>query len=319
MATCGTIRDMNLSRMREYMLCNRQVRVADAARETEMSIPTAAKLIGDLVECGEMKEVGCCASTGGRCAMVYEINPDYLSYLLLRAEYSHYRYQVRDYAGECLEDGEFEAETCALEHLDSLIAQIRTRRPNLRGACMGISALVSDNRVQRSMQRSPLVGLDMPGHIRQITELPFIMENDVNTAALACWKQSGLQRGCIVCLYKQGVGLVIDGRVWHGRNGLPGEIDMFRPLKNANRWSMDHDPSYYNAFTAGVYAVTLDPDKIVIYTPEGEAPCDPLAIRKLLEMQLAPDFVPEIHVSNAWNEDYWQGLDMQMRARLGIA
>ena len=45
MATCGAVRDMNLSRMREYMQLHRRVRVADAARETGMSIPTAAKLI----------------------------------------------------------------------------------------------------------------------------------------------------------------------------------------------------------------------------------------------------------------------------------
>jgi len=319
MATCGTIRDMNLSRMREYMLVNRKVRIADAARDTGMSIPTAAKLIGDLVESGEMKEVGCCASTGGRCAMVYEINPSFLSYLLIRSEHDYYQYQVRDYAGECLESGSFETKAGALEHIDSLVSDIRIRHPNLRGACMGISALVSNNRVQRSIQRSPLVGLDIPEHFAQISDLPFIMENDVNTAALACWKQSGLQHGCIVCLYKQGVGLVIDGRIWHGRSGLPGEIDMFRPLKNTNRWSMENDPSYYNAFTAGVYAVTLDPDKIILYTPEGETPCDPLAIRKLLERQLAPEYVPDIQVSGSWSNDYWQGLDMQMRNHLGIA
>jgi len=319
MATCETLRNMNLSRMREYMLLNRKVRVADAARDTGMSIPTAAKLIADLVECGEMKEVGCCASTGGRCAMVYEINPDYLSYLLLRCEFDQYRYQLCDYAGELLESGSFEAGENALEQLDHLISEIRLRYPNLRGVCMGISAFVSDNCVQRSLQKSPLLGLDMREHIENMLGVPFFMENDVNTVALACWKQSGLQKGCIVCLYRSGVGLVIDGRIWRGRNGLPGEISMFRPLKNANRWSQESDPSFYNAFTAGVYAVTLDPDRIVIYTPEGEAPCDPLAVHKLLEKQLASEYVPEIRVSDSWNADYWLGLDMQMRAHLGIS
>lgn len=318
MATCGTVRDMNLSRMREYMLVYRRVRVADAARDTGMSIPTASKLIADLVESGEMKEVGCCASTGGRCAMVYEINPDYLSYLLLRVEAGHYSFQVRDYTGECLESGSFDAGENAPEQIGSLAAQIRERYPNLRGACMGVSAFVSGSCAQPSGLPSAPTGPDFCGRFEQIAGVPFIMENDVNTVALARWKQCELQSGCIVCLHKQGVGLVIDGKIWRGKNGLPGEINMFRPLKNANLWSAQSDPSFYYAFTAGVYAVTLDPDLIVIYTPEGEAACDQLAVQRLLEMQIAPEYVPAIISSADWNEDYWQGLDMQMRAHLGI-
>ena len=143
MATCEAVRDMNLSRMRAYMLLHRRVRVADAARETGMSNPTAAKLIGDLVESGEMKEVGCCASTGGRCAMVYEIDPGFLSYLLLRGDSGHYSYQVRDYAGDCLESGHFEANAGAPEQIESLATQLKALYPNLRGICMGVNSFAS--------------------------------------------------------------------------------------------------------------------------------------------------------------------------------
>jgi len=319
MATCGTIRDMNLCRMREYMLCNRKIRIADAARETGMSNPTAAKLIGDLVESGEMKEVGCCASTGGRCAMVYEVNPCYLSYLLMQMDGETLRYQVRDYLGDVLASGQFAAEDDFAGQMGTFLTEIKESHPNLRGACMGANAFVSDDCVQRYIKKSPLTHFDMHSLVDKTLGVTFFMENDMNAIALSCWQQLGLQSGCIVCLYKQGVGLVIDGKVWRGKRGLPGEMTLFRPLTAANRWSPQIDPSFYYAFTAGVYAVTLDPDLIIVYTPENEIPCDPLAIKKLLEMQLAPEYVPETRAASTRCHDYWQGLDIEMRASMGIA
>ena len=318
MATCGAVRDMNLSRMREYMQLHRRVRVADAARETGMSIPTAAKLISDLVESGEMKEVGCCASTGGRCAMVYEIDPGYLSYLLLRADSGHYSYQVRDYAGDCLESGHFSADVSTPGQIESLAKQLKQNYPNLRGICMGVKTFVS----QEEAQSAPLPEAALRSFVEKHFGVPFIMENDVNAVALACWKQYGLDRGCIICLHRKNVGLVIDGKIWRGKNGSNeknGQYRTLRPLKNIQNLPVSDDPTHYNAFAVGVYAVTLDPDLVVIYTPDDEPPCDPLAIRTLLEKRFTPEYVPDIVASKKWNDDYWQGLDMEMRAQLGIS
>lgn len=308
MATCGTVRDINLSRMREYMLANRKVRIADAARETGMSIPTAAKLIGDLVENGEMKEVGCCASTGGRCAMVYEIDPGYLSYLLLRAEDGAVRYQMRDYAGECLEDGSFAA--VSLQELDAQIDRFKQKYPNLRSAYIGMStASAKDSSCASDLSAE---------HVPADADLPLYAEIDVNIVARARWQRSGLKEGCIVCICKTGVGLVIDGKILRGKKGIPGEMSLFQPLKNADSWSDNADPAFYQAFTAGVYAVALDPDVISIYAPEGDAPCDPQAVTRLLEKQLAPEYMPAIEAADCWSEDYWNGLDMAMRCKMGI-
>ena len=58
----------------------------DLARLTHLSFPTVSRIVDEMVECGEAQEIGTAASTGGRCAMQYRLNPQYRLFLCLRLE-----------------------------------------------------------------------------------------------------------------------------------------------------------------------------------------------------------------------------------------
>jgi predicted NBD/HSP70 family sugar kinase len=71
-------------------------------------------------------------------------------------------------------------------------------------------------------------GLDIQQHFSRNTQLPLVIDNDANLAALAEWTW-GEGRGCddflhITCAEGIGGGIVIDGRIYRGGNGLAGEI-----------------------------------------------------------------------------------------------
>lgn len=323
MATCGTVRDMNLSRMREYMLEHRKVRIADAARETGMSIPTAAKLIGDLVENGEMITVGCCASTGGRCASLFEINHSYLSYLLLRVDGDKIRYQLKDYAGDCLESGCVDIGANAVCALDDLVLEAKARHENLKGIFLGAEAHVTKGCIGMECSTPGLAGLNVREHFETLTGLCVNAENETNLVAHGCWRRLEMAQGCIVCLHMTSqrqfsAGLVINGRSWEGRKGLSGEVHLMQALRIAQEKYQEMDVPSYFAFMAGMYAVTLDPDRIIVYQPPNIAAIDCDELRELCRKGLMDEYIPQIDVSDEWDRDYWTGLCMQMRKMLGI-
>jgi len=73
-----------------------------------------------------------------------------------------------------------------------------------------------------------LNGAPLRGLIQDDIGLPCTLENDANAAALAeCWIGAGKDASSLVLLTLGtgiGGGIVLDGQVWHGCNGVAGEI-----------------------------------------------------------------------------------------------
>ena len=103
----------------------------DLARLTHLSFPTVSRIVDEMVERGEAQEIGTAASTGGRCAMQYRLNPQYRLFLCLRLEQDTLHWFVCDLDGTSLEQ---EQQTCSgdvREFLDTLLMRVRARYPRL--------------------------------------------------------------------------------------------------------------------------------------------------------------------------------------------
>ncbi|WP_455779778.1 DHH family phosphoesterase, partial [Gordonibacter pamelaeae] len=81
----------------------------ELARRTGLSFPTVSRIVDDLVEAGEAKETGTAASTGGRCAKQYALDPAYRLFLCLRLEGRRLSWFVCDLNGTRLEQEEAES------------------------------------------------------------------------------------------------------------------------------------------------------------------------------------------------------------------
>ena len=86
MADAGRLKQVNMTLIREAMRGGGEHSKNELARRTGLSFPTVSRIVDDLVEAGEAKETGTAASTGGRCAKQYALDPAYRLFLCLRLE-----------------------------------------------------------------------------------------------------------------------------------------------------------------------------------------------------------------------------------------
>lgn len=321
MATTGAVRNMNRNRIRQYARQYAEVRIAEAARETGLSIPTVSRMVADLVETGELFEAGACASTGGRRACTYRVNPMYLTYLLVRVEANNLTWQLRDFSGGRVESGEELVQTSMVAELDRLLSDIQSRYPMLRATYLGVAAMISGGVIARMNRKHEMQGLNVSEHFAQIVPTPVFVENDMNLVASGRWSRLGLSKGSIVCLYVNelgtGAGLVIDGRVWRGKHGLPGEMSFIPAMR---RPSASDDPDYveYLSSIVCMYAAVVDPDRIVFYA---NRVCDMSRTDRILErckQRMPEEFIPVLEFSEDWDSDYLLGMDNETRSKLGI-
>lgn len=83
MADAGKLKRENTALLRQAMQ-HGSAGKNDLARLTHLSFPTVSRIVDEMVERGEAQEIGTAASTGGRCAMQYRLNPQYRLVLCLR-------------------------------------------------------------------------------------------------------------------------------------------------------------------------------------------------------------------------------------------
>ena len=122
----------------------------DLARLTHLSFPTVSRIVDEMVECGEAQEIGTAASTGGRCAMQYRLNPQYRLFLCLRLEQDTLHWFVWDLDGTPLEQ---EQQTCSgdvRELLDTLLMRVRARYPRLAAVVLGFAGTMHNGIVTES-------------------------------------------------------------------------------------------------------------------------------------------------------------------------
>lgn len=74
MADTGKLKRENTALLRQAMQ-HGSAGKNDLARLTHLSFPTVSRIVDEMVERGEAQEIGTAASTGGRCAMQYRLNP----------------------------------------------------------------------------------------------------------------------------------------------------------------------------------------------------------------------------------------------------
>ncbi len=111
----------------------------ELARQTGLSFPTVGRIIDDMVERGEAREAGVAASTGGRCAMRYELDMHYRLFCV--CGWSRIRCTGSCAASTACRSSR-EIETCpgdVRELLDTLLMRVRARYPQLASVAFGFA------------------------------------------------------------------------------------------------------------------------------------------------------------------------------------
>lgn len=123
-----------------------------------------------------------------------------------------------------------EPEADLVEQLTATINQVKQQIGDVQAVGVAIPGLVKreNGLIALSMQFPSLVGVNLVEVLRQKTELPAILENDANAAAIA---ECELGAGCdcqslFYATIGAGVGgaMILNGEIWRGASGFAGEF-----------------------------------------------------------------------------------------------
>ena len=163
MASTVTVRGMNQEIIRNCLKGREQVSKTDLAALTGLSFPTVSRTIDHLVNTGEVETVGAGSSSGGRCAMLYRLNPLHAVYLLLTIERGRLRWKLKDLGGNVLAQASRQGEGRLWEAIGETAQSIKGLYPQLRAVVIGAAGMVSKGRLMLSEGDQELEGRDLEG------------------------------------------------------------------------------------------------------------------------------------------------------------
>lgn len=208
----------------------------ELASQLGVSLSTASILVKSLVSDGLIREAGAGESTGGRRPVRLEAVTPTGSVTVAELGGSHVRYGVCDLSGAILSSDEFAIDiadgpdrvlTDLGSHWDDLVERVGVRPP-LAGA-LALPGPVNA-RTGEVVGPSRMPGWHGSRPVGILTELhgtPVTVENDARAAALGEYEVRGLQSDTMIYVKAGtgiGAGLVLDGRLFTGPNGLAGDI-----------------------------------------------------------------------------------------------
>ena len=145
---------------------------------------------------------------------------------------------------------------------EKLAKVIATHQPERIGVGFGGPVDIAQGKVATSHQIEGWSGFPLRDWLNTLTGLPVVIENDSNTAALA-ESLCGAGRGFNPAFYMNmgsgvGGGLVIDGKIYHGKT--PGEVEFGHLRLNLNGTTVEDQCSGWAVDKAIREAVTTNPD-----------------------------------------------------------
>lgn len=311
------IRERNME-MVLRTLHKEQVSTASQLNElTGLSVVTINKLLGQLVQSGQVNKGSCTKNLQGRPATTYHFNAAFKLILIIscykRGGHDYAGYSIHDLFGECIERREELLQSVHTDEFKVAIENYLERYPKI--SMIGIS-MPSDSiggRMASALRRDPL-SKRLAQHMKNRFHLPVLFETDINAATLGAFKRHAQYE--FVC----GLALVpgrspvcsfcYNGSLIRGRDGLAGEVKHF-PMYN-NIGILPIEPEAANDLAVRtLQAVTcvLNPAMIVVYSESlksGPTLADRLKRRLSNEAEIV--LMPKIEVTDKIREDIVSGM-----------
>jgi predicted NBD/HSP70 family sugar kinase len=234
----------NLGRVRilraltERPSCSR----AELVQRTGLARATVGSLVYDLIDAGLVRESANTGPTGartGRPPQMLSLQPDAAYAIGLDIGHDHVRATVTDLVGTsrwdrstalAVDEDPDRALGTAVELIDEAIAEVGVSRAKILGVGLGIACPVdaSTGDLHAEDIMSGWVGVRPTDELAARTGLAVRVINDANAGVLA-ERRFGAARDCANVVYLRlssgiGAGVVCDGRMLLGHDGLAGEL-----------------------------------------------------------------------------------------------
>lgn len=218
--------------------------IAELSKETNTSIPTITKLVGELIEDGYLKELGKIGTSGGRRPSIYGLNPDAGYFVGVDVSKTHVSLAVSNFKGSIIDykdDLPFCLESTEQSMYD-LCAFLKKYTDSLKIETKDILAygLNLTGRVNRETGHcfSYFLGEDMlPADIlEEKLGAPVFIENDSRAMTYGeylCGMGDNVKNMLFMNVsWGLGMGMILDGKLYYGKSGYSGEMGHFPFLDN---------------------------------------------------------------------------------------
>ena len=218
--------------------------IAELSKETNTSIPTITKLVGELIEDGYLKELGKIGTSGGRRPSIYGLNPDAGYFVGVDVSKTHVSLAVSNFKGSIIDykdDLPFCLESTEQSMYD-LCAFLKKYTGSLKIETKDILAygLNLTGRVNRETGHcfSYFLGEDkLPADIlEEKLGAPVFIENDSRAMTYGeylCGMGDNVKNMLFMNVsWGLGMGMILDGKLYYGKSGYSGEMGHFPFLDN---------------------------------------------------------------------------------------
>lgn len=228
--------------IREGLLARGVATTAELVADTGLSQTTVGQIVDEMRRRGMIREAEKRASSGGRRASAWVLDPEAWSSLCLSIEPESLAWGVANALGTVVQQGErivrkdplAEALDLARELKDALCEadEGREDRASRAALALGVPAAVRGGRVLTGDFLEAWSGLDLEELFARKAGLPVVVENDLNAIALGYLRSaraSGYRPHSLVYLHFNsgsciGSGLVLEGKVFRGAANYAGEL-----------------------------------------------------------------------------------------------
>jgi glucokinase len=236
------MRNINRSAVLEYLRSVKTASRTEIASALKISLPSSARIIEQLIDWRLVRSTGRKETGRGRSRDLLELNIEENLVIGIDMGGSHLGGGLVNLGGEILSQvwdatptGSGEENFQRLvDFLQTLLKQSEKHASRIRGIAIGVPGILESR--SGTVKLAPgLAWYDFPllEKLGQVTDLPVILENDVNLATLGeAWFGAGQGvRDMVMVVIGTGIGagIILDGKLHRGANDACGEIGYFVP------------------------------------------------------------------------------------------
>lgn len=217
--------------------------IASISEAIGASVPTATKLIGELMDEGFMIDLGKSGTSGGRRPSIYGLNPDAGYFIGIHVRNRHVSLAVTDFKGGLI------------SFVDDIPFQMEANEESVLRVADNIREYI--NRQGLDWNKIMGLGLSLPGRVNPVTgfsnnytfdksrpishileeilNVHVVLENDSRAMTYGEYLGGGLKEKNMLFVnvsWGLGMGMIMNGHLYYGTSGYSGEFGHFPLLDN---------------------------------------------------------------------------------------